>query len=413
MSEQTQSADSGDPLASLEADRFVRVQANLNENVQPFRQLLADSVASPLHYPPLSESLFPGDTIAIALQHDLPRPAEVLNSLLDQLLTINIEPTDITVVLPGSLADEFALKPADYRAVAPEGQDEPSPPPIFPLQREFHSIACQVHDPDNAAGLAYLVANEGGDPVHMNRVLVDADVVIPVGCPANDPNAVADCLYPTFGSAAAVERFGTNAAPIVAQLEEADLANNTLGAFFEIQLVTLPRDQIAEVVCGTRQDAILTARRRASERWAVETDGSFDAAVVTIESRPFAQTWKDFAAALVQASQLTKADAPIVVWSELSMTADRATRKACQARFEETIPTKLSKQLQHVASILKDHPVFLRSQLSRSAVEDLGLSVLETTAEINRVTESSESCLVLRDAHRVRVATPEAVGDVE
>ena len=38
----------------------------------------------------------------------------------------------------------------------------------------------QIHDGEDDKKVSYLVANEAGDPVYLNRLLVDADVVLPL-----------------------------------------------------------------------------------------------------------------------------------------------------------------------------------------------------------------------------------------
>src|SRR5262249_23829463 len=44
-----------------------------------------------------------------------------------------------------------------------------------------------IHDPDDRAGIAYLASTKQGRRVYLNRLLTDADVVIPVGRLAFDP----------------------------------------------------------------------------------------------------------------------------------------------------------------------------------------------------------------------------------
>lgn len=394
-------------LIELDDDRFVRPQKASDAANVDVASLLAQTLDQPLDYPPLKEAVFAGDTIAIALQHDLVRPTEVLNGLLDYLLTLNIEPADITVVLPGVLTEAFGISAEECQTKAVDDKDLPTqPPPIFQLQKEFHSINCQVHDPENAAGLSYLCANEAGEPVHINRVLVDADVVIPVGGPGIDRDpSFHNCVYPTFGSSAAIARYsdGSNGDSIADRHAETELANDSLGAFFVVQAAAGPGEWLSSFVAGARQSATTQAAQDAAALWAVECESNFEAAVLSIESRVHNQSWQNFVAALDVGSQLVADGAPIVVWSEISSTPDKDFRKACAARFEETIPDSLPKPMQHLAAILKDHPVYLRSKVARGKVEDLGLSVIGSVDELKRLTANANRCVVLRDAHGCRL----------
>lgn len=402
-----QSTLTADSLAELNEKRFARPQQMTDATGVDVAGLMAATLDQPLHYPPLKDSVFAGDTIAIALQYDLVRPTEVLNSLLDYLLTLNIEPNDITVVLPGVLTEPFGISSEECQSKAVDGDDQPvQPPPVFQLQKEFHSIKCQVHDPENTAGLSYLCANEAGDPVHVNRVLVDADVVIPVGGPGVDLDPrFQNCIYPTFGSSSAIARYvdGGNSGSIADRHAETELANDSLGAFFAVQATAGPGECLNGFIAGTRQSATAAAAKEASELWTVDCDQDFEAAVLSIESRPHNQSWQNFVAALEIGSRLVTDGAPIVVWSEISTTPAKEIRKACAARFEETIPDSLSKPMQHLAAILKDHPVYVRSKIARGKVEDLGLSVIESVEEVKRLTADAKRCVVLRDAHGCRL----------
>jgi hypothetical protein len=396
-----------DSLADLNEERFVRPQTTVATTGVDVHRLLAAALNQPLNYPPLNEAVFAGDTIAIALQHDLVRPTEILNGLLDYLLTLNVEPNDITVVLPGVLTEAFGISAEECQSKALEGDDQPvQPPPVFQLQKEFHLINCQVHDPENPAGLSYLCANEAGEPVHVNRVLVDADVVIPVGGPGVDLDpSFQNCVYPTFGSSAAIARFSDrgDGNSIADRHAETELANDSLGAFFVVQATAGPGEYLNSFIAGTRHSATAAAAKEASELWTVDCEQNFEAAVLSIESRPDNQSWQNFVAALEIGRRMVVDGAPIVVWSEISSTPAKEIRNACAARFEETIPDSLSKPMQHLAAILKDHPVYLRSRIARGKVEELGLSVIESTEEVKRLTADSNHCVVLRDAHGCRL----------
>ena len=75
---------------------------------------LSESVATaldnPVHFPPLTESVFPGDRVAIVVQSGAPQARPLVRALLQRLLTANIEPADIRVVVTKELAAEFGIK---------------------------------------------------------------------------------------------------------------------------------------------------------------------------------------------------------------------------------------------------------------------------------------------------------------
>jgi hypothetical protein len=394
----------------LPSPKFAKPQlgADVKPNID-LNDALGQALAKPEFYPPIDESVFPGDTIAILLQSDLPHPRSVLGALLGQLNQANISASDIVVVISPIMAAKFGIESSQYESPeenAPEGIR----PPIIPIEFEFTTINFQVHDAENNAGLAYLVANEDGDPVHVNRLLVDADVILPVGSPfPGETNQQNDCLYPDFASLPVKERFASEQGSFLTRWQEIELANDSLGSFFSIQIICGPGDTIQRIVSGARKDAVMTARATANKLWAFDWNQSSDVVVATIESTSNPQNWDDFAAALIAASRVAKSDGPIVVWTQIAIPPDRNIRKALMSQFEDNISTKLSKSLQHVAAIINERPVFLKSNLKRNIVEELGMGFVESGEQVVRIADSHESGLLIRDAHKCQVRVGDAI----
>ena len=72
-------------------------------------------------------------------------------------------------------------------------------------------IALVTHDPSDRQGLAYLAATERGDPIFLNRLLTDADVVLPVGCMQAETTpgyfGLQGGIFPTYADAKTQARF--------------------------------------------------------------------------------------------------------------------------------------------------------------------------------------------------------------
>ena len=367
---------------------------------------MREALDAPLFYPPLKESVFPGDQVAIALQNGLPQPMQLLSSLLGNLYAAQITSGDISVVVNVRTAAQLGLSAEQIKVATDPELAEPAAPQQLEIDGE--SIKFHIHNGEISKSLSYLVANAPGDPMHVNRTLVDADVILPVGCPsAGDASQQHDCIYPEFASSDVQARFSVSEGSFLARQEEILLANDTLGAFFSIQVVVGPGDQIHQIISGARADAVGAARTETNRLWEFTWLDEVDATVATIETHPEDQTWEDFALAVIAASRVSKADGPIVVWSDISQRPHRRIRKACQAQFEESVNTKLSKELQHLSAIIKERPIFLRSELASNDVEELGIGFIESAAEINRIVESHDNCLLLRDAHKLQISDVE------
>ena len=395
------------PLADKPNFSVPQLDISIEPNIDLSSALKA-TLDAPEFYPPLSESVFEGDTVAIALQTDIPHANYLIEATVDYLITTGIDVNDITLVVTGRTAENLGIPAAQYE-MAEKDKSEGKRPPIFSFDFGFQSLNTQVHDPENQTGHSYLAANEEGDPVYVNRTLVDADVVIPIGIPSpGEVNQQSDCIYPDFSTTSTLHRFAQGKGSFISRWTEIELANESLGAFFAVQVVCGPGDTIRQVFSGAKKDALESARTATNNLWSLACPNPSNLCVATIEAKPLDQSWDDFAQALIAASEVTQTESPIIIWSEISIAPDRNTRKACMSQFEDNISSKLTKTLQRVAGIIKDRPVFLRSALPEQTVEELGLGHLKSADEILRMAESSEDCLVIRDAHKTQIKTGDA-----
>lgn len=366
---------------------------------------LQKAIKDPILFPPLNESVFAGDKVAIVIQSNLPHPRKVLESIVRQLAQLDIASTDVCVVVTPLTADKLGLNTDDY-LLPPETKGD-KPPPVFSVDFGFQKIDFQVHDPENSAGLSCLAANDAGEPVYMNRLLVDADFVITIGSPlpGTKSNEHPDYIYPTFSGTAAQARFASDDSSVLELQLESQLANDMLGSFFVLLLVCGPGQIPTEVIAGVRKQAGDQARLATNENWEFAFDGSASIVLATIESEANSQSWDNFADAVIFANQFVSGDGPMVVWSNIQASPNKFLRRACNDQFEagETA-TKLPERYRQLAGIVSERPVFLRSMLTRSATENLGLGYLETVEEVLRISAGTENGLLIRDAHRCQIA---------
>ena len=383
--------------------KFVSPQSgSVDSSDFDFSAQLRTAFENPIMYPSFAESVFAGDTVVIVLQDDLPFPQEILESLISQFESSNVSPADISVVISEATAQTLGVKPAVYQLPA-ETKDE-QPPLLFPLKFGFNKIQCQVHDPSNVAGLAYLAANEAGDPIYANRLLVEADVVIPVAAALpGDTSRQIDCIYPAFSGVAAQERIVSPDISNLAKQLEIALANDTLGSFFIVQIIDGPGGRLSEVICGERTRTNKQARETVSQNWSFDYDGEAEVVAASIESDSDRQTWDDIVEAVLLADRVTVGDGPIVVLSEVAKKPSRQIAKALQTQFEDGPTGKTTDRLRALASVVESRSVFLKSRLAPSVVEDLGLAPLDSVQQINRIAESVGTGLLIRDAHKCQL----------
>ncbi len=368
--------------------------------------LLKSSFENPLFYPSADQWMFPGDSLAIVLQSNLSQAPKVLDSFLQYVSELKVDADDVVVVISSQMADQFGITAQQLQQSESEVANG-MPPALMQVKIGGGEVSFQVHDPANSYGLAYLAANEAGDPVHINRLLADADVVVPIGCPTPGDQQRYDCLYPDFGSAERLKQFKAGSGSVAQRQQEIELANDNLGTFFSVEIVTEPGGQIAAVFAGARKDVFEQSKQLADELWTVNFIPNHQTVLATIEEPGRVQTWDDFTDAVINAAHVSNGSGPIAVWTAIDQPADRNTRKALMAQFDESISGKLSVRQRSLASIVSERPVFLKSELSQSQTEELGLGYIASESDVESILDKSESGILLRDAHRCRIDQPQ------
>ncbi len=116
--------------------------------------LLAKRFEAPLEFPPVLQSVIPGDTIAIAIAHGTTKGTAIALMVVDLLIANGHQPESIRLVF--SSADD-----------APPSEGTLCPVEIF--------------DPNDENQRAWLFAGVDDQSIYISRTLFDADVVIPVG----------------------------------------------------------------------------------------------------------------------------------------------------------------------------------------------------------------------------------------
>ena len=355
--------------------------------------LLKNALAEPIDHPVLTESIFPGDRVTILVQNGLPAARKTLESLVRVLEQNRIETENVLVVVSPGMKRAFDLvesRPADPETGTPMTWRMKSDNSESPLQFEVHAA-------DDEQCASYLAANEQGNPVYVNRSLFDSDVILPLSCilPGRKHS---DCLYPEFSIDETRGRYRGKQDSEHQRIAEAELANDSLGLFFSIELVCGPGKVIEDIVCGSRTRARQVAADRLEPLWHMDAEEDGDVVVTTIESADEDATWAQVVSAVNVAATVVP-DGPIIVWSKLKEKPKGKITTACSAQFEGSVPDSLPTQLQHFASILCERPVYLKSELSSNVVEGLGLGYIESTESAQRILSTFSQPRLIRDGH--------------
>jgi hypothetical protein len=365
----------------------------------PHGEALSDPTAAtraalqqPLDFPPLSASLAPGDRVAITVEPGTPCAPAIVRGLLHELENAGIDRSNITLVTVDQASADAATTPETWRELG---------------------IQHVIHRRDDATQMAYLAASDAADPIYLNRALLDADLVIPIGVHRLRDSlgylGVAGSVYPTFSDLTAFARLRpTDSAYFEKEgkklRDEASRALWLLGVQFVIQVVPGIGDACIEILAG-QVDAVAREARRCCENvWRAEVTDRVSLAVVGIAGPESDETWDDVARSLAAVERIVADEAVIVVCVEATRGPRPVPRPAPADATSSSPPTTSTKKRSAkrgsrpkrtkeyptlVASLIErfgeSHRLYVVSELDSDICEELGLTRVESEADLARL----------------------------
>lgn len=360
--------------------------------IDDYREAIDASLSAPLDFPPLDQALVPGDQLAFAVDPACPSLVEVVSATAAWFNQRGVAAANMRVVLGGDgqwLTEELAA------AIA---------------QRSGLAIDIVQHNCDDAEQLAYVAANEASDPIYLNRLLVDADVVIPITA-ARAQGSIdyfgAFGTFPLFTDRATRARFYSLPSLLDAEQHAqltawADQAAWWVGVLVGIEVIPLERDQASGILSGQLAPLEAAAQQALTEQWSAPVADS-PLVVATLDAAPQAQSWLGVARALAAAEKKVAAGGAIVLATQLSqavgsglrrlrdpqMSADAIARKLAQDPSDDAFAASL------ILQATNGHHLYLISELRRDTVESLGVSAIADAPQLTRLLEQFDSHTVI------------------
>lgn len=385
------------------ADLLAECQAPRGKHPAEIAATLARALAEPLHYPPLASALVPGDRVVIALEPGLPEAKRIVGGMIAALADAGIEPGDITVLSSGEEGTDIADDP--------ESLSQSSAIATATRSSAVHYV---THDPTNRNQLSYLTNIGEGKAVYLNRLVCEADFVVPVGCLRPETtigyHGVSDGVFPTFADSATLARYRSPAAadsPVQRKRlrKQAQEVGWLLGALFTVRVLPGAGGSVLDVLTGEVSAVNSRAAELLAASWNFQVPGRANLVVAAIEGGPSQQTWFNVARAMAAAAQAVAIDGTIALCSELEVppgpalqhlaTADSA-EDALRTIVHERWPDALvASQLIHA---LEKGRVYLLSHLEADVVESLGMAPVEDAADLNRLAARHDSCILVSNA---------------
>jgi hypothetical protein len=354
------------------------------------------ALGAPIDLPPVAQALAPGDQIVLPLDTDTPQAPQVAAGAIRALLDAGADPGNVVVVLS---------QPSD------------SPAPFLP--ETLGDVEVSVHNPGDTGGLCYLAATEENHAIYLNRRIVEADFVLPIG-PLRLTSSFGyfgawGGLFPTFADQATQERYHSPAAlqtGVAGQLtHEADQAAWLLGVQFVVQVLAGPGESVREVLAGSVAAVRERGQQLCEAAWRRSLPQRASLVVAAISGGPDQQTWENFGRALYAASQAVAENGAIALCTEIRRSPGPALRQLSafddwetRRRVLERRPSFDAPAASLLADLLERNRIYLLSDLDGETVEDLGLVHVESEEEIARLTRMHHGCILLGDA---QYASPE------
>lgn len=355
------------------------------------------ALADPLDFPPLSRSTTPGDQVVVALEDGVPCSGEVTAAVVRALIAAGVHADGITVLRTNHNTAAGIGDPRDWLS--------------GDAKKRIHLA---THNPKDRNAIAYLAADDGGQPILLNRLIVDADLVLPIGSPvgaAVGSHGVFAPVYPTFSDIRTLDRFRSIDAADSRHHKAKSLAKEVnhvgwlLGVAFAVQVIPSGGDAAMHVLAGEAGAVGRRATELGKTIWRSRAPRRASLVVAGISGSSAYQTWHNVGLALQAAGKLVLDGGAVVICCDV----DRRPQLPPEDRFPEDEHDEQtdSTQAQRHDDLLPDTQlavarnrgqVYLLSRLDQSLVEDLDIAPVADHEELARLVSRHESCILLANA---------------
>lgn len=379
-------------------------QSNLPNRMVSAREATIAALDSPLDFPPLEAGIVPGDRVAIALDEDVPCAVEVIRGAILALQKAGVESSAISVVLASPTTNDLCTNTC--------------------VEEIADGVTFLVHNPDDNDNLCMVgLTKKRREKVVVNRVIFDADLVLPICCAHLHRRGAFEGLFPRFSDAEAIRRHRTPA-KMESLGEQEQRARETseagwlIGVPMIVAVVPGKGEGVAHVVAGEPNAVAQRCEELARGEWLLESPQRVSLLIATVTGGPEAQTWMNIGRALATAEHLVQEGGAVAICSNLEESPGRSLDRLVGNPDLKSAERKISHEGEtdswpawQLARALQRGPVYLLSRLDAETVEDLGLAPVENIDELVRLAERHESFAIVEDAQNAVVQLTGGVED--
>jgi lactate racemase len=357
------------------------------------------ALAAPIGFPPLVAATTPGDVVAIALADNVPQASIIVRGAVEALLDAGVAPERITIVSLKKLEEQQPLEAALGALNA-------------------GAVKFELHDPDDEPSIAMIGVNSAKEPLRLNRTLAEADIVLPISAQRLPEGGRTEeskfaGLFPAFSNSetsARVRLESGNESPKVQKRlrDEADEAGWLLGVQMVVSVVPGAHGGVAAALAGDPDQVAEQGAEITREIWERQASIPGDLVVAALEGSEREQTWENLARAVAAASQVVAPGGAIAICSELDVLPSGPLRRLREAVDFGEVQRELARDEANearpamvLAKALEEGPVYLLSRLKSDVVESLGMTPIESGAELSRLAAGREHCIIIEEAQRL------------
>ncbi|EMI42398.1 hypothetical protein [Rhodopirellula sp. SWK7] len=294
-----------------------------DDSAEAITRLAEISLQAPVDYPSISDAVLAGDHVALAVDPNVPRVAEVLAGVIQ--VARACEAGRVSIVLWPEASDAcYESLATRFHNIKDSDEDTDTTSPE-PATGEM-PISVSRHAARDRRELRYVAADADAEAIYLARDLVDADFTIPiVAARAVDAIERLDKtgVFPMFADASTVHRFQNTSSR-----QTSEGTANEIGWLLGVQLLMMvsadAAGSVARILTGTpdaiRDELDTLHSEKGSDTNESETRPRSELIVAALDGDANVQTWSNVARAVIAASRHIEGDGTIVVWSRVNET---------------------------------------------------------------------------------------------
>jgi nickel-dependent lactate racemase len=368
--------------------------ASIRASLPPIEDLHSEverALGNPTDFASIDQMIVAGDIVALAIDPNIPSLNKVVCSITQWFIEHGVPIENLRIVFGGN---EHQM--AGFAQGLADGG--------------LAGVSIERHDPDDVNCVSYVAADEEAQPIYINRVLVDADVVIPISC-ARSRDAIdylgSFSVFPLFSNRDIRGQFYSYArlsdySEHQKLIDRSDQAAWWLGLLCGVQIVPAGNDQVGAILCGLLSAVDETVQERLTKS---EVDEELTDLVIACLDSP-AQDWFQVAHALHHAARFSSQGGTIVLCTELAEAIGPALRRLKDAQStREQISKRIAKDPTDdslaagaIFEATRDRHLYFISKHRSDTVESLGMGVLANEEQLIHLARQYARYLVIPSA---------------